>query len=472
MRGEVKSSLIILVLSGLFSFSSVMAQRFPVGTVGSLKSTAFDHKSETLYTIFQDSIVTYSGIEFNQKKTYPLENPFPDFTDYYHPIIAGGILYFVEDNGGLVFEFAGDSLKRLDQSFSHRMQDAAAQFVRNDTIMRYGGYGFWSFRNFFTYYDPSNQGWEQVVPYGSSEFPHGGKFSQITQDSSNVYALWENYSMEQRPSTRIEGQDAWRFHMPSRTWHYLGDLMLKNPYEQVVISMGTKNLYLLRDKLAFTIDPVENEVIHYVINHEVNRGDVAFLKSKLCNHLQSYYHNGKFLLLKLDSKTEIPDPTSSVYYEVIPESELLQSPVAEEALYSSSSFPWWTTTGVFLLAGFGSWRFLYRKKGAKDKVQILDDALIFKGKRMVLDTRSMSLIKEFIKAKGELSSQKVTDILGNPDFSEGHNTKLKNQVIETLNLKLKTLLDSEKVVIQASRSKTDRRNKSYTLNISVFNAQT
>ena len=73
---------------------------------------------------------------------------------------------------------------------------------------------------------------------------------------------------------------------------------------------------------------------------------------------------------------------------------------------------------------------------------------------------------------GELSSQKVTDILGSPDFSEGHNTKLKNQVIETLNLKLKTLLDSEKVVIQASRSKTDRRNKSYTLDISVFNAQT
>lgn len=73
---------------------------------------------------------------------------------------------------------------------------------------------------------------------------------------------------------------------------------------------------------------------------------------------------------------------------------------------------------------------------------------------------------------GELSSQKVTDILGSPDFSEGHNTKLKNQVIETLNLKIKTLLDSEKVVVQASRSKTDRRNKSYTLDISVFNAQT
>jgi hypothetical protein len=73
---------------------------------------------------------------------------------------------------------------------------------------------------------------------------------------------------------------------------------------------------------------------------------------------------------------------------------------------------------------------------------------------------------------GELSSQKVTDIFGSPCFSEGHNTKLKNQIIETLNLKLKTLLDSEKVVDQASRSKTDRRNKSYTLDISVFNAQT
>lgn len=468
MRVKVKSILVFLIILGITGVNSVLSQRIQVGTVGSLKATAFDSKSEILYAVFQDSVVTYSGVAFKQRKRYTIKNTFPGFADAYHPFIRDSLLYFVEDNGGIVYQFTGDSLNRIDRSFSHRMQDAAAQFVRNDTIMRYGGYGFWSFRNFFTYYDPSKQGWEQVVPYGSSEFPHGGKFSQITQDSSNIYVLWENYSMKQRPSTRVESRDAWRFHMPSRTWHYLGNLTLENPYEQVVISMGDKNLYLLRDNLAFTVDPIKNQVVHYAVENELSRGDLAFFKRKLCNHLQSFYHNGQFLLLNTDAKAEIPDPANTVYFEIIPESELLKSPLAEEALYSSSSFPWWTTTGVLLLAGFGSWRILYRKKVAKDQIQILDDALLFKGQHMVLDAKSISLLKEFVLAGGELPSQRVIDLLGNPAFSEGHNIKLKNQTIETLNLKLKTLLNSDKVVIHSTRSTSDRRNKSYTLDVSVF----
>ena len=40
------------------------------------------------------------------------------------------------------------------------MQLGSIEFVRNDTLIRYGGYGFFQNRNFFTFYDKQTNGWE------------------------------------------------------------------------------------------------------------------------------------------------------------------------------------------------------------------------------------------------------------------------------------------------------------------------
>ena len=64
-------------------------------------------------------------------------------------------IYFLDPLGGGVFEFQKDSLTRIDKSYKHRMQIDATVFVKNDTVFKYGGYGFWSVRNFITFFDPN-----------------------------------------------------------------------------------------------------------------------------------------------------------------------------------------------------------------------------------------------------------------------------------------------------------------------------
>ena len=51
--------------------------------------------------------------------------------------------YILSSNfGGSILKIKGDSIFRLDNSYEHKMQIGSIEFVRNDTIFRYGGYGF------------------------------------------------------------------------------------------------------------------------------------------------------------------------------------------------------------------------------------------------------------------------------------------------------------------------------------------
>ena len=59
-------------------------------------------------------------------------------------------LFITQNLGGIVYEVRGNELVRIDHSFEHKMQINSQHFVHDNRIFRFGGYGFWSARNFFT----------------------------------------------------------------------------------------------------------------------------------------------------------------------------------------------------------------------------------------------------------------------------------------------------------------------------------
>ena len=48
--------------------------------------------------------------------------------------------YLVSIGGGMVWELTNDSIKRIDNSFDHKMSIRSDVFVKNDTIFKFGGY--------------------------------------------------------------------------------------------------------------------------------------------------------------------------------------------------------------------------------------------------------------------------------------------------------------------------------------------
>ena len=68
--------------------------------------------------------------------------------------------YFVLNGGGPVLTFDNKSLIRIDNSVEQRNQFGAALFLHENKIFMYGGYGFWTYKDYLTYFDFSSNQWE------------------------------------------------------------------------------------------------------------------------------------------------------------------------------------------------------------------------------------------------------------------------------------------------------------------------
>ena len=127
--------------------------------------------------------------------------------------------------GGNVLVVKNDSIKKIDNSFEHKMQINSIEFTRNDTIFRYGGYGFFECRNFFTYYDNNVNEWESldingnVIPERITDFVYfinkdklyisgGFKFDQFKKDK------------------KIENFDTYVFDFKTKKWSLKGKMKI------------------------------------------------------------------------------------------------------------------------------------------------------------------------------------------------------------------------------------------------------
>jgi hypothetical protein len=73
-----------------------------------------------------------------------------NLNDYELMVKKSGI-FFISNNSGIVYKIKDDSLTRIDKSLDNRLLADSYIFSHNDTIFRYGGYGFWSQRNFMIF---------------------------------------------------------------------------------------------------------------------------------------------------------------------------------------------------------------------------------------------------------------------------------------------------------------------------------
>ncbi len=142
--------LLILWILGFSPQSACYSQTFRVGNFQSLKATAFDKESKNIFAVWEDSVRVFYAPEYKTSKLIPIDPPGINFVGPYQPIVVKSELHFVSNSGGMVYRLEEGGLRRIDKSFDHKMQINSTLFTHNDTLMRYGGYGFWSQRNFFT----------------------------------------------------------------------------------------------------------------------------------------------------------------------------------------------------------------------------------------------------------------------------------------------------------------------------------
>ena len=168
-----------------------------------------------------------------------------------------------------MFSLKNNEFVRIDKSFNHNMQISSSIFPYNDTIYRYGGYGFWSNRNFFTYFDKSNSEWEVVSPTGSKELPKGSHESIVTIIEDDIFVYGGFRVQEFEPINHTINDEVWKFNTTSKSWKKLGNTDFDLNNQTLKFSYHNKNGFfnILNGELL-VVDVLNNKIVNGKKLHE------------------------------------------------------------------------------------------------------------------------------------------------------------------------------------------------------------
>jgi hypothetical protein len=202
---------------------------FPVILFGQFDRNGFiGNNNGKIYIINDNHLEVY---DYNQKlidevpiDSVPLDFGFPNS---FQSVFIKDNLYISSITGGMMYSIVNDSLKRIDNSFNHKMTIQSAVFTHRDTIFKFGGYGYWSSRKFMTYFSFDTMEWEFYKQTGSNSPPGSHNFNwSISGDDFYFF----NGRIVDVNNGLMAGRndDIWKFDFISRSWSNLGKVNLSD----------------------------------------------------------------------------------------------------------------------------------------------------------------------------------------------------------------------------------------------------
>ena len=441
--------LFLIVFIGLNAYS----QKINLGDFSGFQNSSLDTLNNTFELYFIDRILSIDLDNF--EKTY---------TDLYYGDKVGpdeGILgsvtmrvqdtlYFITGSGGLVYRVKNDTVIRVDKSFDHQMQHGACWFEHNNTAFTYGGYGFWSNRDFFTYYDPKQDEWEVYHPINSKKIPRGTSSSQFIKEADEFHFFGGNFIDPHNRRERIMNDEVWTFNFSSNEWLYLGK---HEPLDDFMKKIQFKNTLLLIALNQISVIDVKNNKKSTYQHSPISAQKTGF-KSM-------HYANGKFYI--------VMGNITGVYLNIVEEEDFFGALKSETKFYKNNAY-WFKITMIYLsvvvLLVIMIW-LIKRNIKKLNKIQLLDNGLKYRNKFTEFDKDSMNILNVLLD-KIEVSSGEILQLVEKQQYSPAHNERIKVQKINDINLKIATLLGIQDDLITNFKSSQDRRIRLYKIKRDYF----
>ena len=373
------------------------------------------------------------------------------------PISVDDQLYFIQQKGGLVFKFENDSIKRIDRSFMHRMQIGSNIFSRGSKIYRYGGYGFWSFRNFFTYFSPEILEWEAESPLNSKIFPEGSAHGLYAYNENSFVVFNGNIDNHNNLNdTSNLSDEIWSYNFEDMSWSHLGDLIIDLEGVKSKQTLGDEIILIVNDSKLKRIKPFENKVQHYqltTLQHKLYtyQGNLSVFKKD-----GTYYSFVKF------------DNINKVELVKRNEDEFFGQLIDETKLYQDLS-PWrYMLLLLALPMLYYIRKFALLSKERNSKIIINGEGLIYHKVFFEFEAKELEVINLLLDFDIVHSSD-ILALVENPNHNYSHNMRTKNQLIDKINYKFKTMLKIDYDLITSEKSAEDKRIIDYRIDKTYFN---
>ena len=443
--------LLLLVTGNVSGMNSRPLQKLSIGSQWSPSRSALDTETGILYFLQEQTLTivdlgTFRIIEKHERSEPETGMSFHD----YHALVMHSELYLVKDFGSSLHKWENGSWHRLDKASEIPMQVGSTVFAREGRIYRYGGYGFWSCRIFFTYYHPAIRDWEILAPVKSDELPHGTSGTDMIDLHEKSYFLRGEKIIPTNPMRREPSRECWEFNWKNKSWRYLG--IHRNSFGPSAYHFRWNDkLVYVSDGLTYVYDFPHNRFTAYE-----NTSPVWYCKSGI------YHYGDHFYILG-----ESPGNMGISVFQVN-ENDLLGEQTGEGRIYINGFHrTLWIVTGLFLLMMMHLLILLGRGRVFSHKISIAGNKIHYKNKKIDLEPLQQNIL-ELLLNKKELSTADLMDGLHKEHLHPTQKMRILAAVIEEINLKLRFVTGSNTDFIKIKKSEIDKRIKAYYIEMKWF----
>ncbi|MDA8957160.1 hypothetical protein N9H31_01270, partial [bacterium] len=319
--------------------------------------------------------------------------------------------------------------------------------IKNDTLFKHGGYGYWSQSNFITYYDELTKEWEIYTISSESEIPRSAD-SHIGINWGSNYSFFGGTSLTENGS-RIKNRvnrDVWNFNFVNKKWSLLGSYEEDNLNQSFGSFNDKGDLYILDEtRQLYKITIYNNKITSYKRTPKLY--DIENINPLFYNGFV-YYINKK----RMVSKIQLKEITKDIYNK--------------DTFYSKNNTVLIFLITLIIIMGLSALLYYFKRFQKDKKIQLLENGIQFKNKFIDLDSLSISLIK--VISKKDMDFSEVMDIVSQDHLSKMQNERIRNQMITQINLKLKVITKNSNDFLIVSKSTFDKRYKVISINNSDY----
>jgi hypothetical protein len=350
--------------------------------------------------------------------------------------------------GGSILKIKGDSIFRIDNSYEHKMQIGSLEFIRNDTIFRYGGYGFFENRNFFTFYDKKVNGWESldingdIIPERISDFMY-----HFNKDKLYISG---GYRFDKfKKDVKYQNLKTYLFDFNSKKWSVIGDLNT-SVFNSIYFPLDEHSLINFTDGMIHIMDFEQNSIKKFSSNPISKKIESSFFKPFINKNNVVYF----------ELKNDVLNIKSTPLGEFISNLKSIEN----ERIYGVS---YWLYSLIILILVIILLLYVVFKKFV-NKILKIGDVFFYNLKKIKLNEKEkviFNLLYTSSKKGKSVENRIITDFFEDRTLNYGTINRRKNESIKTLNNKIKFFLSTNKDIIIRTNSQIDKREINYSINL-------
>ena len=405
--------------------------------------TIYFVKNSFIYEIRNDSLFKISPDDYRVVSFSKLENyDNIDLLDY--ETLNYDSTYFYKKTGGLLYQLVDNKIIRIDNSYDHKLHLHSLKFFYNNQIHILGGYGFFDRRKDIVYFSDLKKEWFSKKLKGI--FPERGiseiNFHLISKENLIFCGGLTYNKLDNSLTDKVN--ECYNINLKTLTTQKLSGTLNKefsnitNDYIQI-----ENQLWVFNDNSLSVLDSESLSGYSYPLDYSVGKV-IGIIDGKIYFKERNSEINSSIGSLKISDFTR----SNGSFVEV------LSNP------FNSFLYLLFFTLFIIII-------YLWKRNKSINKLLLnfLSDGIMLNNKRFT-DNDQWNFVIQQLKENNTLKNDEILNLLQNNDLDIGHQNRLKNTLINSINQRAKDLTNQD--LILKSKWEKDNRINVYYLNQEFF----